>query len=134
MIGLSGFLSADFTKVADIVTDSKTGLQWQDNNETNSTTHTWQDAIDHCEALGLDGHDDWRLPNINELQSLVDKSKSNSAVKGDTFEYVRSSFYWSSTTVLGYEDNAWGVDFSNGGDDWGNKSHSPYVRCVRAGQ
>ena len=39
---------ADFSKSGDIVTDTKTGLKWQDNSDTNSTQRTWQEAIDYC--------------------------------------------------------------------------------------
>jgi Protein of unknown function (DUF1566) len=48
--------------------DTATGLKWQ-------TQHTgeadWQTANANCEALELDGHDNWRLPTIDELRSLV---------------------------------------------------------------
>ncbi len=133
MIGLSAFLSADFTKSGDVVTDSATGLAWQDNNETNGTQKTWQEAIDYCEALSLDTHDDWRLPNVNELKSIVDRSKSNPAIVTG-FEYVQSGYYWSSTSVVGVEDLAWIVVFNYGHVNGHNKDDSRYVRCVRDGQ
>jgi hypothetical protein len=43
-----------------------------------------------------------------------------------------SDNYWSSTTIVGNEDNAWGVNFNNGNDNWNNKDNTNYVRCVRA--
>ena len=138
MIGLSSFSigeeTGQFTKVANIVSDSKTGLQWQDNNETNSTTYNWQEAIDYCEALSLDSYDDWRLPNINELKTLLDRSKRDPAIV-DGFEYVvSSSYYWSSTSIVDYEDGAWFVPFGNGYVDGYGKNYDGYVRCVRDGQ
>ena len=97
MIGLSSYLSADFTKSGNTVSDSVTGLEWQDNNETNSTRHNWQEAIDYCEALSLDTHDDWRLSNVNELKTLIDRSKREPAIV-DGFEYVKYQnffeYYW----------------------------------------
>jgi len=131
MIGVSSFLSAEFTKVGNVVTDSKTGLVWQD--DAVGSTMSWQSAIDYCEALSLDIYEDWRLPNVNELKSIVDKSKNNPAIVNG-FTNTNSSGYWSSTTVLGYEDIAWGVYFNYGGDGWYPKDDSRYVRCVRAGQ
>jgi len=47
---------------------------------------------------------------------------------------VVSDNYWSSTTIVGNEDNAWGVNFNNGNDNWNNKSNNNYVRCVRDGE
>ena len=137
MIGLSSYLSADFTKSGDVVSDSTTGLEWQDNSDTNGTQRTWQEAINYCEALTLDTHDDWRLPNINELKSLIDRSKREPAIKGDVFEYIGTNnyyIYWSSTSVVGYEVNAWFVAFNVGFVDGNDKGNDGYVRCVRDGQ
>jgi len=135
MIGLSVGLMADFTRDAatGIVTDNKTGLQWQD-NEVGSTAH-WQDAIDRCEALELGGYSDWRLPNFNELISIVDISKVDPAIK-DGFEHTASSYYWSSTTFERDKKNAWAVGFYYGNVSYDYKSiyYNYYVRCVRAGE
>jgi len=108
-------------------------LVWQDNSDAKTTQRTWQEAIDYCEALSLDGHDDWRLSNINELKSIVDQTKMNPAIV-DGFVNTVSSFYWSSTTVLGNEYFVWGVGFFSGDGSWDAKSNSNYVRCVRAGE
>ena len=131
-IGLSAFLYGNFTRdnATQVVTDSTTGLQWQDNV---NITKTWTQAIDYCEALTLGGYSDWRLPNFNELYFIADRSKRNPAIDS-AFQNVVSDGYWSSSTVVGDEDSAWGVDFDNGDDDWDRKSNSYYVRCVRDGQ
>ena len=130
MIGINSLLLADFSKVGVVITDNKTGLKWQDNSTLYST---WQEAIDYCEALDLSGHTDWRLPNINELKTIVDRSKSNPAIK-DGFEYVSSSNYWSSSSVKSSEYNAWIVSFDYGMVFGDNKVADFYVRCVRDGQ
>ena len=132
MIGLSLFAQADFTRdnSTQVVTDNSTGLQWQDDV---NVTKTWIEAIDYCETLTLATHTDWRLPNFNELYFIADRLKRNPAIDS-TFQNVVSSRYWSSTTVVGYEDNAWFVNFNDGGDFWRTKSYSNYVRCVRVGQ
>ena len=136
MIGLSSYLSADFTKSGEVVTDSTTGLEWQDNSDANGTRGTWQDVIDYCEALTLESHDDWRLPNINELKSLIDRSKREPAIKGDVFEYIANGWnpYWSSSSVVGDEDNVWIVSFKDGYVDGDFRDDIYYVRCVRDGQ
>ena len=132
MIGLSSLVSADFTRDTNaIVTDSSTSLQWQDT--TVGTRVTWQDAIERCENLSLGGHEDWRLPNLNELTSLVDDLKYDAAIS-NVFENIASNYYWSSTSHAYSSNYAWIVNFKSGYQFNGIKSHSRYVRCVRAGQ
>ncbi len=131
-IGLSISLFADFTRddTTKIVTDNETGLQWQDNE---STTKTWQDAINYCEDLTLGNYDDWRLPNINELTSIIDDTKISPSLSS-VFKFFASNFYWSSTTSAGSSSLAWSVYFYDGGQDYHYKYGSHFVRCVRAGQ
>jgi len=131
IIGLSTTLFADFSRTGDIVTDTTTGLQWQDNEVV---ARNWSGAIDYCETLSFDGHDDWRLPNIKELTSLVDDSKINPAIKHGVFQYADVGDDWSSTTNMDSNNSAWYVPFDRGYQRIGNKSDGYYVRCVRAGE
>ena len=132
-ISISMLLFADFIKNGDIVTDTVTNLQWQDNADAKNITKSWLGAINYCENLTLGGYNDWRLPNINELISIVDRSKSSPTIVGG-FTNVESSNYWSSTTDDVHRFFAWDVGFSYGHVDVNNKNVSNYVRCVRAGQ
>ncbi len=132
MLGLSTVLFASFSKEGNIVTHSTTGLQWQDN--VIGSSMEWASAITHCEDLELDGQSDWRLPNLKELTSIVDDTKTNPSINTAIFEHTASSYYWSSTTYVGNSDYAWSVYFSYGYQYYRNKSNSNYVRCVRAGQ
>jgi hypothetical protein len=133
LIGLSTLSYADFTRdnSTGIVTDNSTGLQWQDNNV--SATMPWQSAIDTCEALTLGGFDDWRLPNVNELENLVDDTRRNPAIDV-SFQNTASFVYWSSTSNVGTPYGAWGVYFYSGDQGCDYKNVNYYVRCVRAGQ
>ncbi len=118
----------------DIVTDNGTGLQWQDDGDVEIMTHLWTAAIVWCEDhVTLGGYDDWRLPNINELHSIVDYSQNSPAVS-DTFDHTASSWYWSSTSKATYADNAWYVKFRDGNLNMKAKNVNYYVRCVRGGQ
>ena len=132
MIGLS-MLHAELTRDATtgIVTDSTTGLMWQDNEV--GTLINWQGAIDRCEALTLGTHSDWRLPNINELTSLVDDTRYDPAISSE-FQNTISNGYWSSTTNAYDTDYAWRLSFYFGYQYDYFKTVNNYVRCVRAGQ
>jgi len=117
-----------------IVVDNKTGLAWQDDyyNGENSKRTTWQDALIYCEELTLGAKNDWRLPNIKELKSIVDRNKYNPTISS-TFTNIISDTYWSSTTHVS-TPGAWVIFFEDGFDGWRNKSDEHYVRCVRGGQ
>ncbi|MHC3993332.1 Lcl C-terminal domain-containing protein [Thiomicrolovo sp. ZZH C-3] len=126
-------LYADYIRddAAGIVTDNNSGLMWQD--DTNATTANWQNAIDRCEALTLGGFDDWRMPNQNELRSLVDFSRDDPAID-PAFKYVVSDTYWSSTSSFYWSDSACTVFFKDGADGGNAKDYNHYyVRCVRGG-
>jgi hypothetical protein len=107
---------------------------WQQQDD--NITRAWTVAIGYCESSTLAGYDDWRLPNIMELDSIVDLSRYNPAIDSAHFPNTNGSFYWSSTTIAYNSGYAWGMDFGDGygGDDYGNKSYSYYVRAVRGGQ
>jgi len=133
ILGLSLFLCADFTRDANgIVTDSITTLQWQD--DAIGTTMNWEESIAHCEALDLDGTG-WRLPNINELKTIIDVSKVNPAI-ANGFTQTSSNNYWSSTTYgdVNVSYAAWFVYFYPGSVHYTNQGDRYYVRCVRGGQ
>ena len=128
IIGLSlvqGKFLRDDTK--DVVLDSQTKLMWQDNR---LVENNWTDAIIDCENLNLNSFDDWRLANINELKTLLDRSKVDPAML-DGFKFKSSNLYWSSTTYEGGKYHAWSVNFNSGDVDYTNKESITYVRCVR---
>ena len=77
MIGISVLVSAKYVRNGDIVTDTDTGLQWQDNLDVVQRTVSWYDAKKYCERLSLGGYDDWRLPTLRELEDLLDFNVSS---------------------------------------------------------
>lgn len=114
------------------VTDTSTGLMWQ---QETAAEMAWESAISYCEDLSLAGYSDWRLPNINEVRSLVDYSKYyNPAIDISSFPDTVSSSYWSSTTFPNYSNRAWLVVFVSGYIVENAKSSSYYLRAVRGGQ
>jgi hypothetical protein len=113
------------------VTHNLTKLMWQKEND--NTKRNWDDAITYCEGLSLGGYDDWRLPNIEELKSIIDE-RNNPAINTTSFPNTKPSYYWSSTTNAYGTTDAWFVNFYGGSVYYYGKSGNGYVRCVRAGQ
>ena len=94
------------------VTDEATGLTWQ--QADSGKAMDWQHALAYAEGLALGGHDDWRLPNAKELQSIVDYSRAPDttgsaaidplfACTSITNEAGQKDFgcYWTGTTHVG---------------------------------
>jgi len=113
-----------------IVSDDNTKLQWQNNFEVTTNDTNWSKAIEYCENLTLGDYHDWRLPNQNELHSILDYTSHNQSIDR-AFTQAKSVPYWSSTTNATDTDNAWYVDFSYGTSDYNLKSNDYNVRCVR---
>ncbi|HHT9125938.1 MAG TPA: Lcl domain-containing protein [Candidatus Brocadiia bacterium] len=117
------------------VLDLETGLVWE--RSPNTDTMDWYAAIYHCYNNVVGGRRGWRLPTIEELESLIDSTQGPPTLPaGHPFLNVQSSVYWSATTLAGIASNAWRVSFG-GGDLDGNgeeKSFTSYVWCVRGGQ
>jgi len=94
----------DFTDNGDgTVTDRATGLMWQ--QVDSGKTLNWQQALAYAEGLALAGHDDWRLPNAKELQSIVDYTRApvqtHSAAIDPLFRVTAiESYFWTGTTHL----------------------------------
>ncbi len=136
MIGLFSISYADFSRENGIVTDSDTNLEWQDNysdSQTNArdiTQATWSEAIDYCEELNLNGYG-WRLPNINELKSLVRSKEPAISHIFKHHNFLTYTTFWSSTSNASNSNEAWVVGFMYGKHHYVNKDMIKYVRCVR---
>jgi hypothetical protein len=128
-----GGQSASFGNYTDngngTVTDTNTALMWQ--KDTALELYNWEQALSYCENLTLAGYDDWRLPNRNELQSIVDYNRYSPSID-PIFSSTFSSSYWSSTTGADSPNHAWCVGFVYGGMHSSYKFHTAYLYYVRA--
>ncbi len=118
--------------------DNVTGLIWEIKTEANKgDRYTWQNAQDvfvaGLKSARFGGFSDWRLPSRQELASLVNRGVWNPSIDVLWFPKTQSSGYWSATTDAYLTNFAWLVHFYNGIVYFHDKSHSYYVRAVRAG-
>jgi len=143
-----------------MVRDNVTGLIWEVKTDDGTihdkdNTYTWYDSnpatnggnagtpgngtdtedfIAALNAANFGGYNDWRLPTVKELATLVHSGRYSPAIDTDFFPESVSSNYWSSTTRVDYTGDAWRVNFSHGYVSYGSyKSYSYYVRAVRSG-
>jgi len=111
------------------VTDSATQLMWKQEQEP--AQMSWNDAM----ALKIDfaGYSDWRLPTINELNSIVEYSRTNPAIETAYFPNTTNDWFWSSSPYAYSSYYAWIVHFGYGYDGNGSKKSRYAVRLVRGG-
>ena len=122
------------------VKDNATGLIWQ-RRESSSQKFgdlfellNWKDAFKYIEemnSLKFAGYSDWRLPNINELQSIVNFGTRFPAINGKYFDNTESFYYWSSTSVANNSPSAWCIYFQFGDIRENEKINGAYIRAVR---
>jgi hypothetical protein len=137
------------------ITDNQTGLTWEKKSDDGSIhdkddLYSWNDAfavfVAALNTASFAGHNDWRLPNRYELESMFDLTGGNPAVDA-AFDNAcvptcvvascsctqPNTEYWASTSLAGNTDFAW-VAFSNGGVNFDHKVFSTAsVRAVRGG-
>jgi hypothetical protein len=128
-----------------IATDTETGLmwlrfaygqQWEVNNVIGDAKRMgWKDAIAlpvKFNQKGYAGYNDWRLPNNDELKTLIDRNKGRKGNYIDADVFPKSPMFSWSSSLYAYGDNgAWSVSFSDGSFNDVNKSYNIFVRLVR---
>lgn len=135
----------DFTLHNDgTVTHNSTGLMWMrcslgqtwDGSTCTgaASTFTWQNALGEAQSHNFAGHSDWRLPNKNELASLVEQRCVSPAINSEIFPSTPTGSFWSSSPYAYGSNGAWLVGFGNGNVYDGSKGNYYPVRLVRAGQ
>jgi hypothetical protein len=144
------------------ITDLNTGLMWEkkgdsgglhdkDNlyvwsgNGLEETIWDWLDDVNSEGGTGFAGHNDWRIPNVREFQSIVNYGAASPAVSpafntgctggcsNTTCSCTVSSGYWSGTTQRDNPNAAWHPSFGFGSLGASGKGISFYVRAVRGG-
>lgn len=112
------------------IRDNLNGLIWEKYPTHDSLT--WYQSLQYADSLKLTGHQDWRLPNIKELESFSIEYKTNPS--SDTFfgSVILPMRYWSSTAQFHDIANAWFLDFQNYGlTSYDTRTMQYNLICVR---
>ena len=123
------------------ISDKVTGLMWQkctvglsgsDCQTGNETLHTWQQALDEANSSTTGSHLDWRLPNVKELESLVELQCYNPAINLSYFPNTVGVKFWTSSPKQDQTNYSWYVEFFYGLTDGDWRDFNPKViRLVR---
>jgi hypothetical protein len=105
-------------------TDNTTFLMWMRcslGQEWNGKTcvqkaalYNWADALKEAANHEFAGYTDWRLPNKNELESIIESRCFTPAVDSEIFPGTPSAFFWTSSPYAAVSSAAWSVDFGYG--------------------
>ncbi|MBF0343263.1 MAG: DUF1566 domain-containing protein [Nitrospirae bacterium] len=131
----------DYGSVPHCMKDNLTGLVWPKYGDLAGEGMSWSDALKYVDKMNRGevnnfGYTDWRLPNINELESLINAGEISTAswLKDQGFMDVQLGHYWSSTTYFNDTSEAWSVDILLSNVEPGRKSFPSYgVWPVREG-
>jgi hypothetical protein len=130
----AGELLADDAEAWGAVLDNTTNLIWDAGESSKSMT--WKKALEYPKVgLAIGGFTDWRLPTVEELFCLADRTKFNPAIDTAFFPKCKGDWYWSSTVDASSPgDYAWGVYFDGGFAYCYRQGYEGLVRAVRARQ
>ncbi|WP_372767205.1 DUF1566 domain-containing protein [Pseudoalteromonas sp.] len=125
------------------VTDNLTGIMWMRcsigqswdaNNQTCTgglEQLTWQQALKMASEYKYAGFDDWQLPNVKELSSIVDRQCVDAAINQTLFPATLAQNYWTSTSGVGTASQAWAVAFYSGKTNLRSKASDIHLRLMR---
>lgn len=123
------------------VTDTRTGLMWKQCAEGQSGAScsigaalqfSWSGALNHAKSSDFAGYDDWRLPNVKELSSLVEECRWVPAINTNRFPNSPSWYFWSGSPYAPDSNHTWYVYFFSGDANFW-RSYDFHVRLVRGG-
>lgn len=118
-----------FIENKEVIVDSMTGIRWMKNADITAGPVVWREAFSILREINkrkTGGIDNWCLPSVTVLESLVDCSQHSPALpQGHPFEGVHD-VYWSSTSSFFETDWAWALYLHKGALGVGFKKTSEF--------
>lgn len=125
-----------------LISDVYTNLMWTKcsigltgiNCETGTAnTYTWKQGLDYSESIIFNSYNDWRIPNVKELRTIVEVNCISPSINPNYFPNTSSVRYWTSTPDISNPDHAWVVSFHDGSSSRNGspKDGSRPIRLVR---
>ena len=125
------YVENDFEDQGEVVIDHATGLMWQKSGSDNALTYQETQAyIKQLNRERFAGYNDWRLPTVNELLSLVEQNYQSKGIYINPLFDSRQLWCWTADKSSA-ELVAWRVNFSDGAVNWYSLNAVIYVRAVR---
>ncbi|GAK59126.1 serine/threonine protein kinase [Candidatus Vecturithrix granuli] len=133
------YVDNDFEKQGEVVIDHATGLMWQQSGSGTYMNYTKaQEYIKNLNRQQFAGYNDWRLPTIPELMSLLEPKRASDGLYIDPIFDRTQMWCWSADIIQikdeGSSGSAWHVYFSYGNARWNDFYNDGYVRAVRSRQ
>jgi hypothetical protein len=92
---------------------------------------TFKQAEAACASLTLASFSDWRMPERQELEAILDLTRYEPAIDPAFFRDTKSDWYWTRTPTAWSSGCAWIVSFDDGGVGNGTRNLRAFVRAVR---
>lgn len=125
------------------VVDTQSGLMWKQCVEGLSGTtcatggaisKSWDAGVATASGSTFAGYNDWRMPALTELQSLLPSDCTGPKINTVVFPNTPLIFYWSGSPFAGSPVGVWYLNFNVGGSFGNTRDTGHYVRLVRDGQ
>lgn len=150
LIIIFNFSYANFVRDStyNIVLDTNTNLIWEDTPNVTEDYKTktvngqtnWKATLEYCNNLVINNLTNWRVPNINELKTLIHYNTTRPQLYSDfkfigTIQNGSELYYISSSPLLSDATQVWRINFYTGATLTGKKDNSSatptiYLRCV----